>query len=273
MEVGHSTRVAFQAHVAPTLADALRPAADPGPADDRVHRRDGRRARRPRARFLYAQFRSDLDAQIDNFADGSRPQDVEALVDAGGPRERRRSAARRWPRCSRPDGTLLDDHAQAGRVPAADRVGRRAESSAGTASGSEPRSCPSGPGRVLASPGQPLATERALALAVAEPLRLRNHELDAPAIAAADRRPARAAAGRASPAMSWPAPRCGRSIGCARELEADVRSSGLLAGARTPGRDRRARPHAERAARPRAQRRWRENGGWSATPATSSARR
>ncbi len=122
--------------------------------------------------FLYAQFRADLDAQI-NAALRAEAADVKALVADGGPREIADSGA-----------PLAQVFSAGGQRLASTRKARpasllSAQQAAGAVRVRQPirtEQLDSGPVRVLAvsatAPGM-----RPLALAVADPLRLRDHEL------------------------------------------------------------------------------------------------
>ena len=122
--------------------------------------------------FLYAQFRSDLDAQIDNSL-RLESQDVEALVDAGGPRSVAISDVP-FAQVFAADGSLLTTT----RKPAGFRLltVSQAQRAALARQRLRTEELPAGQARVLASPASP-RDGASLALAVAEPLRLRNHEL------------------------------------------------------------------------------------------------
>jgi signal transduction histidine kinase len=122
--------------------------------------------------FLYAQFRSDLDAQINNSL-RLESQDVEALVDAGGPRSVAVSGAP-FAQVFAPRGELLTTT----RKPAGYRLltVSQAAQAARAVQRVRTENFPFGPARVLATPATS-ATGARLALAVAEPLRLRDHEL------------------------------------------------------------------------------------------------
>src|SRR5581483_6030031 len=122
--------------------------------------------------FLYAQFRSDLGAQIDNSLK-LEAQDVEALVDAGGPHSVAVSGEP-FAQVFATDGALLTTT----RKPAGYRLLSVARAITATQR-PQPLTTeqfPFGPARVLAMPANPGEGQR-LALAVAEPLRLRDHEL------------------------------------------------------------------------------------------------
>jgi two-component system, OmpR family, sensor kinase len=123
--------------------------------------------------FLYGQFRSDLDAQIDNSL-RLEAQDVEALVDAGGPRDVAVSGAP-LAQVFAANGRLLTTT----RKPAGFRLlsVRQARQAALGPRRIRTEVLPSGQARVLALQASAVGEPR-LALAVAEPLRLRNHELD-----------------------------------------------------------------------------------------------
>ncbi len=122
--------------------------------------------------FLYAQFGSDLDAQIDNSL-RLEAQDVEALVDAGGPRSVAVSGAP-FAQVFAADGTLLTTT----RKPSGFRLLTVAQAARAAVRSQRVRTeeLPFGSARVLALPATALRGTR-LALAVAEPLRLRDHEL------------------------------------------------------------------------------------------------
>jgi signal transduction histidine kinase len=119
--------------------------------------------------FLYAQFRIDLDAQTD---DALRVQanDVEALVDAGGPAAVASSGAS-LAQLYAPDGRLLAStrNAAGSRLLTVVEAGRAAH----RAQGIERRALPVGTVRVRAIP----APRRGLVVAVADSLQLRDHEL------------------------------------------------------------------------------------------------
>jgi signal transduction histidine kinase len=122
--------------------------------------------------YLYAQFRADLDAQINNSL-RLEAQDVEALVDTGGPRAVADSDAP-FAQVYSLDGTLLTTTRKPSgfrllTVEQARRAARRAQRIA-------TKQLPSGAARVLSLPASS-ASGSSLALAVAEPLRLRDHEL------------------------------------------------------------------------------------------------
>jgi signal transduction histidine kinase len=122
--------------------------------------------------FLYAQFRSDLAAQIDNSL-RLEAQDVEALVDAGGPHEVSVSGAP-VAQVFDANGVLLTTT----RKPARFRLLTVAQARAAARRPQRIRTeqLPSGTARVLANPATANHGRR-LALAVAEPLRLRDHAL------------------------------------------------------------------------------------------------
>ena len=122
--------------------------------------------------FLYAQSRSDLDAQINNSL-RLEAQDVEALVDAGEPRSVAVSGAP-FAQVFDPNGTLLTST----RKPAGYRLLTVTEAAHAALRSQRIRTetLPFGPARVLAMPATS-AKGRRLALAVAEPLRLRDHAL------------------------------------------------------------------------------------------------
>ncbi len=122
--------------------------------------------------FLYAQFRSDLDAQIDNSL-RLEAQDLEALVDAGGPQAVAVSDIP-FAQVYAGDGRLLTTT----RKPAGSRLltPTQAQRAAQGAQRIRTENFGSGSVRVLAIPASAPHGPR-LALAIADPLRLRNHEL------------------------------------------------------------------------------------------------
>lgn len=122
--------------------------------------------------FLYAQSRTDLDAQIDNSL-RLEGQDVEALVDTGGPRDVAVSGAP-LAQVFAVNGSLLTTT----RKPAGYRLLTVAQAVAAARSAQRISTdeLPFGPARILAGPASAGDGEK-VALAVAEPLRLRDHEL------------------------------------------------------------------------------------------------
>jgi two-component system OmpR family sensor kinase len=122
--------------------------------------------------ILYAQFRSDLDAQI-NSALRTETADVEALVDAGGPRAIGDSGAP-LAQVFSPRGELLASTRKARplRLLSPEQAGRAALSRQPVRT----LTLPSGPVRVLTETAT-TSDGRQLALAVADQLRLRDHEL------------------------------------------------------------------------------------------------
>jgi two-component system, OmpR family, sensor kinase len=122
--------------------------------------------------YLYAQFRADLDAQINNSL-RVEGQDVEALVDAGGPHAVADSDAP-FAQVYSAAGTLLTTT----RKPSGFRLlsVKQAIRAATRTQKLRTEELPSGPVRILAMPASSSGPAN-LALAVAEPLRLRDHEL------------------------------------------------------------------------------------------------